>query len=74
MCASLLACGGVSANEKAKGNSVDTVEDAERKAQIIWCFISNGRADRKRPVLKIYVQMAGTRPLPLRYYSPPKLL
>lgn len=41
----------------------DTVEDVEGKVQITWCFISKGRADRKRPALRIYVQLAGTRPL-----------
>lgn len=41
----------------------ETVEDVEGKGQITWYFISKGRADRKRPALRIYVQLAGTRPL-----------
>lgn len=45
----------------------DTVEDVEGEGQIIWCFISKGRTDRKRPALKIYVQLADTRPQPIRY-------
>lgn len=52
--------------KKAKGNSVDTAEDVEGKEQIIWCFISRGRSDRKRPALKIYVQLAGKRPTSIR--------
>lgn len=70
MCACLLACGGASTTEIAEGNSVDTVEVVEGKGQIIWCFISKGRADRKRPAGKIYVPTAGTRPLPLRNCIP----
>lgn len=74
MCASLLACGGVSTNERAEVNSEDTVGDVEGKGQIIWCFISKGRADRKRPALSIYVELAGTRPRPIRYCIPIKLV
>lgn len=74
MCASLLASGGVSTDERAEGNSVDTAEDVEGKEQIIWCFISKGRTDRKRPAVEIYVQLAGTRPQPLRYCIPLKLV
>lgn len=63
MCMSLLACGGVSTVEKKKPKETeDTVEDVEGKGKIIWCFISKGRADRKRPAVTIYVQLAGTRP------------
>lgn len=60
--------------KKLKGNSEDTVEDVEGKGQIIWCFISKGRTDRKRPALKIYAQLAGTRPRPIRYCIPLKLV
>lgn len=49
-------------SEKAGRTSVDTVEDVEGNAQIIWCFIPKGMTDRKRPAMKIYVQIAGTRP------------
>lgn len=44
----------------------DGVEEVEGEGQIIWCFISKGRADRKRPARKIYVQRADTRPQPVR--------
>lgn len=53
--------------KKLKENSADTAEDVEGKEQIIWCFIYKGRTDRKRPAVKIYVLLAGTRPRPLRY-------
>lgn len=72
MCARLMACGGV--RKKTGGNSVDTVEDVKGNRQIIWCFIPKGRTDGKRPALKIYVQTAGTRPEPRRYYFPAILL
>ena len=40
----------------------DTV-DVEGARQIICRFISEGRADRKRPAVRIYVQLARTHPL-----------
>lgn len=40
----------------------DTAKDVEKKGQITWCFISKGRANRKRPILRIYVQLTGTHP------------
>lgn len=40
----------------------DTV-DVEGAGQIICCFISKGRADRKRPAPTIYAQLARTHPL-----------
>lgn len=47
----------------------DIAEDVEGDGQIIWCFISKGRTDRKRPALKIYGQPADTRPEPMGYSS-----
>lgn len=43
----------------------DAVKDVEGKGQIIWCLIMKGRADRKRPVLMTYVQLAKRYCIPL---------
>lgn len=67
MCARLL----VSGVEFQPMKTEDTGGDEEGREQIIWCFISKGRTDGKRPAVKIYVQH--TPSPPLRYFIPFKL-